>query len=98
MRPVVLSRRAIEDLVETRDYLEAARPGAGAAMVSAIARRLWLLEDNPHLGPVYQEWPIYRRLVHRNYLLFYSVTADQVRVERVIHGARDVLAVLLDAD
>ena len=33
-----------------------------------------------------------RLMPHGNYLIFYSVHDDAVRIERVMHGARDITA------
>ena len=56
-----------------------------------------------------RRWPIYRladpRLADirkravigfRNYLVFYRVTKDVVEIVRVMHGARDIPAILLE--
>jgi toxin ParE1/3/4 len=36
--------------------------------------------------------------VHGNYLILFSVEAKAVRIERVIHGARDLGALIGDSD
>jgi plasmid stabilization system protein ParE len=30
--------------------------------------------------------------VHRHYLIFFRILADEIRIERVLHGARDIPA------
>jgi toxin ParE1/3/4 len=37
-----------------------------------------------------------RSLPFRRYVIFYTLGADSVRIERVLHGARDVAALFDD--
>jgi plasmid stabilization system protein ParE len=32
---------------------------------------------------------VFRKLVHRDHLIFYRVLADRVEISHVLHGARD---------
>jgi toxin ParE1/3/4 len=34
--------------------------------------------------------PGLRMAVHRPYLIFFRIETDQIRIERVLHGARDL--------
>jgi plasmid stabilization system protein ParE len=36
--------------------------------------------------------------VHRPYLIFFRIEADAVRIERVLHGARDLRVLFGDED
>ncbi len=40
----------------------------------------------------------YRRVVAKAHLIIFQVQADTVRIVRIVHGARDVPAALIDAD
>jgi plasmid stabilization system protein ParE len=48
----------------------------------------------PHAFPSGE--PPVRKRVHRDYLIFYRVEAEQVQIIRVVHGSRDWVSVLLE--
>jgi toxin ParE1/3/4 len=37
---------------------------------------------------------VFRKLVHRDYLIFYRVLTDRVEIDHILHGARDWMEVL----
>jgi toxin ParE1/3/4 len=96
---VEITRRARIDLIEIGDYLErvASRRTALRWMERLEARAL-RLASHPYAGAEDAELGGRRRVVVRPYLVVYRIiSADHVRVARIVHGARD-LPVLFAAD
>ena len=70
-------------------------PGVADRVIDAIRDRVAPLSDFPELGPERPEIaPGMRVLVEGNYLILYRVTEEAVEIVRVVHGARDLAALL----
>lgn len=72
-----------------------ANPDAADRFCDAVERSLELLTQHPHLGALagFQHAPTVRKWVlpeFRNYILFYEVSGGDVRVVRLLHGARQL--------
>jgi toxin ParE1/3/4 len=93
---VRLLRIAEDDFQEIIGYIAADRPPAAEALAAKIETNLRLLTSNPHLGHVPKEEELarlhYRYLVVENYLLFYTIEGRVIYIHRILHGARDYLA------
>jgi plasmid stabilization system protein ParE len=91
-RSVRVLRRAQLDLVDIQAYVACDRPGAAEGLIDALVSRLHSLERFPGRGAVPRDAHLrragYRYLTHAEYLIFYKVLTRQVRVYRVLHGAR----------
>lgn len=95
--PVNFSPLAEEDLNQIEDYIAAADPAAAVRVRVELVREAVALGVHPAKGMALKEargqdeigvrlWPSRR---YQNYLLLYRVETRQVRVLRVLHGARD---------
>lgn len=100
MNKLQVSKAAQKDLQEIKAYLavDLENPGAAVAAVSKITKKIRLLKDNPLMGPaltaVTDASSDERFLVCGNYLVFYSVTRENIFIDRVLYGRRDYLRVL----
>lgn len=95
MPPVVRTEQAEADLEEALDYLEERSPAAAERLAGAIEERCQLLGSVPGLGrPRDDLRPGLRSLVVERYVLFYRVTEQAVEVLRILHGSRDIDAVM----
>jgi toxin ParE1/3/4 len=79
---------AIADRRAIYDYIETDNPGAALALDELFSAQANRLLEHPALGRWGRVAGTRERVVHRNYLLIYDTTADQVRVLRVLHAAR----------
>jgi toxin ParE1/3/4 len=97
-RSVRLLNIAEDDLSEIIAFIAADNVDAAATFLETIEATLSRLEQNPLLGRIPSEEDLarmgYRYLVVRNYLVFYTLGSETVLVHRIIHGARDYLALL----
>ena len=87
-----------EDCERATLYLADANPAAALRFINGIDAAVELLRRFPEIGPI---WPhgdgITRFLVlpqFRNYLIFYRVESDELRLGRLLHGAQDLRDIL----
>lgn len=94
---VILSPGAAVDLEEIGDYIASENPAAADRMIDAIRERCSRLGNTPGIGV---GRPELKQGLHsvpfRRYLIFYTVIDSGLRIERIIHGARDLGAVFDD--
>ncbi len=93
--PVALSPEAERDIEAIGDYLYSHNPPAALRFVAALQLRLTRIAEAPRSGVQRPElWPGLRSIPFRRYVIFYTVSmGDHVRIERVLHGSRDIAAV-----
>ncbi len=100
MAEVVLSPLAKADMQEIADYisLELHNPSAAGRLIRRFRKAIDSLRRFPASGaPLLaagQQGDPYRYLVCGSYLIFYRIDCDTVRVDRVIYGRRDYMALL----
>lgn len=86
MRRVVFVRRAQRDLVEIRDYIARDNPRRAESFIVELIDHAHRLAEFPLSYPVAgrKDW---RKAVHEAYLILYSVTERELRVQRIVHSA-----------
>lgn len=88
---VTFSPAARDDLVELALYIAQDNPVRAASFVDVLQDRCLALGKAPGIGTARPELGEgVSMLPHGRYLIFYRHTRTQVRVERVMHGARDI--------
>lgn len=92
-----LSEVAIVELGVVQDRLWQERPGRDALLMQkleSVIERLRIFpesgEARPEFGNGLRSVPLWR------YVIFYRVLGDLVIIEHVIHGSRDIQALILD--
>ena len=95
---VVLSERAIDDLIAIGAYIGRDNPTRAASFVAELEARCVTLGDMPKGYPLLSGYEArgIRRRPFGDYLIFYRVdeTASRIDVLRVLSGARDIDAIL----
>jgi len=95
VRALVVARAAEEDLLAIWTYLRAQSERAADRIVDGIAEQFDLLLRHPLIGRSRPELGIgYRSLAVGSYVIFYRASEDKVEISRVLHGARDLTAIL----
>ena len=98
MPPVRLSPRAASDLEEIGDYIATDNPLRAGTFVDDIQKHCLLLAEKPKAFPLRQEFGAGVRVaVHGNYLIFFRILPQEIRVDRILHGARNLPLVLRKA-
>ncbi len=91
------SRQALEDLNSIGDYIATDNPDAADRLLDRIDERCKLLALNPHTGSsaAYLVEKL-RAIAVGSYVIFYFPLLDDggIRVVRILHGARDLPAVI----
>jgi addiction module RelE/StbE family toxin len=87
---VTYSPRAIADLGEIADYLTARSPSGAHAVEQRIHKTVALLAEFPGAGRAVEQRPAVRvmPLGRYPYLIFYTISDDELIVLHVRHGAR----------
>ena len=87
---VVYSPRAISDLGEIADYLVPRSPTGARAVEERIQRTVWLLSEFPGSGRALSQRSMVRVIPigRYPYLIFYSISANELTILHIRHGAR----------
>ncbi|MBE7246569.1 MAG: type II toxin-antitoxin system RelE/ParE family toxin [Actinomycetospora chiangmaiensis] len=95
---VVLTERAIDDLIGIGRYIGRDSPVRAAGFVAELEARCLALADMPRGYPLLpgHEKSGLRRRPYRDYLIVYRIDAREERIEviRVLSGSRDIDALL----
>ena len=91
MRALRLSPRAASDLQEIGDYIARDNPARAASFVDELHDACRRIVDSPEAYPLRTDIaPGVRTAIFGYYLILFRISAEEVRVERVLHGARDL--------
>ena len=87
---VIFSPAAEQDLEDIGDYIARDNPARALTFIREIREHCRSIVIAPRAAPLWPELGDNIRMVpHGRYLILYSLLDDTVRVERVLHGARD---------
>jgi toxin ParE1/3/4 len=91
-----LSEAAERELEAIGDYIARDNPPRAATFVCDIRNACLGLGDFPNRFPVVPRYERHgvRHRAHGDYLIFYSVGAEEVFVLHILHGARDYASIL----
>lgn len=88
-----LSPQAFADLREIGDFIARDNPERAASFVAELLAHCQQLAEHPEAHPARPELGQgLRSCVHQRYVIFFSPTPGLVRIERIIHGSRDITA------
>lgn len=93
MKPIVLSIEAEQDLVEIGRYIALDHPERALSFIDELERKAAKACERPLS---YRERrdisPGLRAVQHGSYMIFFRDLIDEVRIVRIVHGARDLTA------
>lgn len=99
MSRLPLSRLAQSDLAEIAEYVGADKPRAAERLLQRLLDQCRRVCEHPLRCPPFEDLrPGLRRAVCKPYLVFFVVDQNGVRIERIIHGARDLASLFADKD
>ncbi len=97
MKPVVFSSKAEQDLEDIADYIAADNPRRAASFVRELRERCLALGTLPASArPFPALAPGAHILPYHNYVILYRNLLRRVSIERIVHGARDIIALIGD--
>jgi plasmid stabilization system protein ParE len=83
------------DLEEIVDYIAQDSPRQAARVLHALRARMKEIARQPQLYRLRPELGAEARLATMgNYVILFRIRRDAVRIERVVHGSRDLLSIL----
>lgn len=99
---IVVRPAASRDLLDHYDFLSSeAGPGTAARFLEAVESAVRVLAARPRIGRAFgftgrissrfRQWPVPG---FENWLIFYIPYRNRVDILRVLHGARDLAAIL----
>lgn len=95
MRSVEFSPKANSDLENIGDYIADDNPHRAVSFIEELREHCKQLEKFPKSHPKFAALGKNARfMAHGNYIVLYNVLSDKIRIERILHGARDILAVI----
>lgn len=95
MPSVTFSPAARQDLKDIGDFIASDSPAAARPGRSAVRKRCSLLADTPLSGRQRPELHAQlRSVLVWKYVIFYTADSQRVRIERILHGARDIDSVI----
>ncbi len=96
-KPVLFSPRAERDLEEIADHIAVDNPGRALSFVRELREHCRKAGEFPQAARRFPELGANAHaLFHGSYVILYRDLPGEVGIERVIHGARDILALILD--
>jgi toxin ParE1/3/4 len=94
MRLIILPA-ARTDLIEIGDFIALDNPARAASFVTEIEARINQVAEQPSRFSVRDElYEGLRSARHGRYFIFFTHDSDEVRIIRVLHGARNLPRVL----
>lgn len=89
---------AVEDLNSIFEYIAEDNKTAAQKFIDRLDSKIKLLEQQPHLGVVPRNIKLredgYRVLIVESYLIFYIIKKRQIEIQRIIHGSRNLDAIV----
>ena len=86
-----LSPQAVADLQEIGDTIARDNPQRAATFIAELLAHCQRLAEYPQAYPARAELGKgLRSCAHKRYVMFFSVMPDLVRIERILHGSRDI--------
>ena len=89
---VKLLKQAIKDIDGISRYLSQFYPGTAGRFLEGLEQAIEGLSQNPSMYVEYEYNRKYRRMIVKDYLVFYKTfkTGKTVRIHRVLHGKRNI--------
>jgi toxin ParE1/3/4 len=97
---VILSEAAQSDLEAIVDWIAQDSPQRADQFGEELVARCNGIGRNPRLYPIASNIATsgVRRRLHKGYLIFYSLIANEVKILHILNGARDYPALFADDD
>jgi toxin ParE1/3/4 len=101
MKPLFRTTAAIGDLISAATYLGSKTSGLETRFLDAVEESLDRIAQKPEIGGVYENqnprlagMRVWRVAGFEKYLIFYQISDDRIEIVRILHGARDIAAIL----
>ena len=93
MPKFVVSAQAERDLEDIGDFISLDNPVRAVSFIQEITLYFWTVAERPMSFPDRADLaPQLRSAIFRRYLILFEVGDDNVKIARVVHGARNLKA------
>ena len=92
MYKIIFLPEAKNDLGLVRQYLSLYYKNTAKTFFGLLKKSIDTLKENPCMYQKFPERPLYRRLVIRDYLVFYKVNdiKNAIEIHRILHSSREI--------
>lgn len=99
MKPVVFTPRAKLDLMAIADYIATDNPRRAVSFIEEIENRCKVLAKAPHAPRQLPQLGADAHILpYGNYIILYRDMPTEVSIERILHSARDIMALIAPDD
>lgn len=97
---VVVSPDADADLRDIFDYVARDNPARAATFAEEVLQAALSIAEFPLAWPLIPRFEAkgYRRRLHKGYIIFFEMSAEQVTVLRILNGMQDYERILFPQD
>jgi toxin ParE1/3/4 len=86
-----IASAALADMDAIAEFIRRDNPARAASFIEELSAKVETVAERPMSFPARTDLkPGLRSAVHGRYLIIFQVGEDQVRILRVLHGARDI--------
>lgn len=90
MKQLVISEAARRDLIDIGDHIAEDNPERSITFVDELEAKAGKAGERPSSFPAREDLgPGVRSALHRSYNIFFREGPEEVRILRILHGARD---------
>lgn len=87
-----ISPLAEADLNEIGDYIARDNPKRAISFIDELVSHCRKIAQMPLAYPARDELTLgLRTCSHQRYVIFFTIAVDVVRIERILHGSRDIM-------
>ena len=99
MKPVFFTPAAKRDLAGIADYIATDNPRRAISFIEELEERCKALAKAPHAPRQFPQLGADAHILpYRNYVILYRNLPKEISIARILHGARDIMALIAPAD
>lgn len=81
---IIWSPLSLEDIEEIGNFIAEDSPSNAISFVNEIIKAVERLEKYPESGPITEEHPMYRYVVHKGYPIIYFLEIERINITTVL--------------
>jgi toxin ParE1/3/4 len=99
VKPVVITPEAKRDLAGIAEYIAADNPCRAVTFIEELEERCIALAKAPHAPRQFPHLGADAHILpYRNYVILYRDLPREISIARILHGARDIMALITPDD
>jgi toxin ParE1/3/4 len=99
VKPVIFTPQARRDLADIADYIAVDNPRRAVTFIEELEERCIALGKAPEAPRRFPQLDADAHILpYRNYVILYRDLPTEVSITRIIHAARDILALVAPGD